>query len=290
MSELWKNLEHRVVESWQLVLITAGALAYAVVCIVQEIHLELAGALSVLALGIIMGIRSFDTVSRRNFPLTIYGKVAAWLLLAVGIGLLLAPGIMQKPTGVNLVLLLFFLAAICWFCGWQTMMWMFIPIFIFVLVVPLREQLLLFFSYPLRLSSTTISVWLLQLFGMDISSHLTTIQVGRQDIAITDACSGIQQLEAMLLVAYLLVQPGHRIFIWKMVHYLFLLPAIIFSNAVRIILIVLLYNGVGESVLVGAWHIGLGYFQLVLALALIYGAGFFLPDPGQKHGNNGKSS
>ncbi len=221
--------------------------------------------------------------------MTIYGKAAAWLLLASGIGLMLLPGIMQKPAGINLVLLLFFLAGICWFYGWQSAGWMFMPIFIFIFVIPLREQLLLFFSYPLRLSSTAISVWLLQLFGVEVSSYLTTIQVGGQDIAITDACSGIQQLEAMLLVAYLLVQSGHRRFAWKMVHYLFLLPAIIFSNAMRIILIVLLYNAVGESVLVGAWHIGLGYFQLVLALTLIYGTGLFLPESGPQPGNNGKS-
>ena len=118
-----------------------------------------------------------------------------------------------------------------------------------------------------------------------MSSCLTTIRIGGQEIAITDACSGVQQLEAMVLVAYLLVHAWRRTAAWKIVHYLFLLPAIIFSNAVRIILIVLLYDVVGEAVLVGKWHIGLGYFQLVLALALIYWTGFFLPEKKQEKQN-----
>lgn len=277
-----KTLQAQLASSWQLSLIMTGALAYAVVCIVQEIRSELAGALAMLALGIILGAKAFEQSSRWRTEHRPYSRVTAWVLLVAGIGLMLIPGIMQKPTGENLVLTLFFWAGICWFCGLRSLGWAFMPVLIFVFIIPLREQLLLFISYPLRLSSTAISVEMLQLFGVAITSYLTTIQISGQNIAITDACSGVQQFEAMVLVAYLLVQMWRRAFAWKVVHYLFLLPAIIFSNAVRIILIVLLYDFIGETILVGNWHIGLGYFQLVLALALIYCAGLFLPEENEK--------
>ena len=157
------------------------------------------------------------------------------------------------------------------------------------LAVPFRESIVLYLSYPFRMVSTVISVGFLQLFGMSIENDGTTIRIEGLDIAITDACSGIQQFEAMILVAFWLVMVWKRPFVWRCVHYAFLIPSIILANAVRIILTIVLYKAGLESVLNNTWHEGLGYAQVVLAVAFFFLVGCLLPES-DSSGSSGKQN
>ena len=116
---------------------------------------------------------------------------------------------------------------------------------------------------------------------MHIENDNTTIRIEGLDIAITDACSGIQQFEAMILVAFWLVMIWKRPFIWRCVHYAFLITSIIIANAIRIVLTIVLYKTIGEVVLNNTWHEGLGYSQVVLTVALFFLVGCLLPEDGE---------
>ena len=122
---------------------------------------------------------------------------------------------------------------------------------------------------------------------------LANLSTCSMDIAITDACSGIQQFEAMILVAFWFVMVWKRPFFWRCVHYAFLIPSIIVANAIRIVLTIVLYKAGFESVLNNTWHEGLGYMQVVLTVALFFLVGCLLPEdddnlPGGKN-DSGKS-
>ena len=161
------------------------------------------------------------------------------------------------------------------------MLYGFVPLLGCFLAVPFRESIVLYLSYPFRMVSTVLSVGFLQIFGMRIENDNTTIRIEGLDIAITDACSGIQQFEAMILVAFWLVMIWKRPFIWRCVHYAFLIPSIIIANAVRIVLTIVLYKAGLESVLNNTWHEGLGYAQVVLTVALFFLVGCLLPEDGE---------
>lgn len=269
----------RIAGHWQLALIATAAFLYAGWFALRETRTELLGAAAMLLLGGIAVWQAFDRAVRKPVVRRWGDMLWAWGCLLGGIAILFVPELMMYPAGPQAALLLFFAGAVLWFGSRRALFWMVVPLALLILVIPFREQILLFISYPLRLSSTAISVAVLQWFGVPVGSFLTTIQLeGAADIAITDACSGIQQFEAMLLISYILVQLRPRHFLWKCAHYLFLLPAIIIANSIRIILIIVLYRLLGEAVLVGSWHIALGYVQLFLALALIFAAGWFLPE------------
>ena len=90
----------------------------------------------------------------------------------------------------------------------------------------------------------------------------------------------VQQFEAMILVAFCLVFVWPRSFFWRCAHYLFLIPAIILANAIRIDTTILLYKTIGETALNNAWHIGLGYAQVAVAVALFFLVGCLLPEKG----------
>ena len=65
----------------------------------------------------------------------------------------------------------------------------------------------------------------------------------------------------------------HRHTGWKLLHFAFVIPAVIAANTIRIILTVLLYRLFGEAVLETAWHVALGYVQIVLALVIFLAVG-----------------
>ena len=71
---------------------------------------------------------------------------------------------------------------------------------------------------------------------------------------------------------------------WKILHFAFIIPAIIFGNSLRIVLTVLLYSLWGKVVLQNTCHTVLGYVQIVLALLffLVIGKVFTFSDPEHK--------
>lgn len=138
---------------------------------------------------------------------------------------------------------------------------------------PFHDYVALVFGYPLRVMATELSVGFLRLVGVAVENEATTINVGTASLAITDACSGIEELLAMLLVGWLLARCRQRNVWWALFAMAFSIPAVVVANAVRLVALVLLYGRLGECVLTGAWHVGLGYAQVALALALMWGAG-----------------
>jgi exosortase/archaeosortase family protein len=55
---------------------------------------------------------------------------------------------------------------------------------------------------------------------------------------------------------------------WKLLHFAFIVPALIVGNSLRIVVTILLYQVLGETVLQNTWHIALGYVQIILAFLI----------------------
>jgi exosortase/archaeosortase family protein len=75
------------------------------------------------------------------------------------------------------------------------------------------------------------------------------------------------------LIAFLAVQILHRKTGWKILHFAFIVPAIIIGNSLRIVLTVWLFNLCGEAALQNTWHTVLGYVQIIIALLFFLAIG-----------------
>ena len=139
--------------------------------------------------------------------------------------------------------------------------------------MPYHEEIMLLLSFPLRLSATVLSSFLLNICGVGTICSGTSLILHEVNIAITDACSGIKQLDAFILICFAAVQILHRKTGWKILHFAFIMPSIIIGNALRIVLTVLLYRMFGETVFDNTWHTVLGYTQIIFAILLFLGAG-----------------
>ena len=150
--------------------------------------------------------------------------------------------------------------------------------------MPYHEEFMLMLSYPLRLSATLLSVPLLKIFGVEVAFAGTSLNLPDLNIAITDACSGINQLDAFLLIAFIAVEILHKKTVWKLLHFAFIIPSIIAGNSLRIVITVLLYKIFGECVLENLWHTLLGYTQIFSAIIifLLIGRIFRENPPSQK--------
>ena len=209
----------------------------------------------------------------------------AWVLLAGAIVLMALSARAGSEFGKNTALLLATGAAGIFFHGENCLSAMGFSLGICFWVLPFLERITLFLSYPLRLLSTGLSVGLLQLFGVDIHARLTTISVGQTQIAITDACSGVSQLGVLLFFAYLLaLRLPERQWGQKLVWGAFILPIVVVANTVRLLLTIGLFFRIGERSFANDIHVGLGYFFVLLSLALLWWSGklLFPVSPGEK--------
>ena len=137
-------------------------------------------------------------------------------------------------------------------------------------------------SYPLRLSATMLAAWMLKICGAGVVYSGSSLHLPNLNIAITDACSGINQLDAVLLIAYAAVKMMHRKECVQVLHFAFIIPSIIIANALRIMLTVLLFKLLGDAVLGKTWHISLGYMQIIIAFILFLAVGKLLSSKQEK--------
>ena len=208
-------------------------------------------------------------------------KCASWIMLAAANVFALLPthelpGSLSTAFAFSLLICAFVL----YFSGSIIAVNSVVPALWCCVFMPYHEEFMLLFSFPLRLTATVLSGAVLKLCGTGVVSSGTSLFLAGLDISITDACSGINQLDAFVLIAFAAVQIMHEKTLWKILHFAFMIPSIIISNSLRIVLTVLLYKAVGESVLQNTWHTVLGYVQIVLALVIFLAAGkvFFSTD------------
>lgn len=221
---------------------------------------------------IILMMKRFILTSRRES--TLPEKCAAWSMLIISNILALLPthtfpGSLSTAFAFSLLICAFVL----YFSGTFTAVNSIMPALWCCVFMPYHEELMLLLSYPLRLSATALSALLLNLCGVKVVCSGTSLELSGLNIAITDACSGINQLDAFILIVFVAVQILHRKTVWKILHFAFIIPAIIVGNSLRIVLTVLLYILLGEMVLQNTWHTVLGYVQIVIALLFFLAIG-----------------
>ena len=217
-------------------------------------------------------LKNFIASSRRKSSFA--EKCFAWLMLVIANILALLPtNSFPGSLSTALAFSLLICAFVLYFSGVFTALASAVPALWCCVFMPYHEEFMLMLSFPLRLSATLLSAGILKLCGIGVVYSGTSLELPGLDISITDACSGINQLDAFILIAFIIVHILHRKNIWKTLHFAFIIPSIIIGNALRVSLTVLLYKWLGETVLQNTWHTALGYVQIILAMMIFLAAG-----------------
>ena len=233
-----------------------------------------AASVDIITAGILISIMLKKVSIFHRGDSNLIEKWAAWsMLIIVNILALLPTHNFPGNLSTAFAFALLICAFVLYFSGKTAALYSIVPALWCCVFMPYHEEIMLLLSFPLRLSATALSAWILKLFGTGVVYAGTSLSLPGLDIAITDACSGINQLDAFILIAFITVEMLHKSIGWKILHFAFIIPSIIVGNALRIVLTVLLYRQIGETVLYNNWHVALGYVQIVLAFVIFLAIG-----------------
>ena len=145
------------------------------------------------------------------------------------------------------------------------------PLFYFAFFIPPPGWLIDWLTAPLKQFVSFAATAPLHAMGMPISREGVTIFVGRYQLLVEDACSGMNSLVGLsaisLLYIYLLRGSSVR---YSVVLSLFIVPIAIVGNILRVVTLVLLTNFFGDEVAQGFLHAAAGLFLFAVDLILVF--------------------
>lgn len=164
-----------------------------------------------------------------------------------------------------------FLAVLYAFIGLRALKALWFPLFFLIFAVPVPETLVAALTNPLKLWISETAVSILYFAGYPIASSGVTIQIGQYQLLVAAACAGLNSLITLTALTLFYVYVSHRSERGYMALLTaFAIPVAIFSNLVRVLILVLLtYHG-GEAAAAGFLHNFAGLTTFAIALVTIY--------------------
>jgi exosortase len=208
-----------------------------------------------------------DTKSFQKRP-SLFWATMAVLPLAVALVALRRAAIIELEVYAMYGL---FVAVLFAFIGFRAVTALWFPLFYLAFAVPLPDSLVAAVTNPLKLWISDVAVSTLYWVGYPIASSGVTIQIGQYQLLVAAACAGLNSLITLSALTLFYVYLAHRAH-WRYMAILILasVPVAIFSNLVRVIILVLLTYYAGEAAAQGFLHYFAGMTTFAIALVTIY--------------------
>lgn len=208
---------------------------------------------------------------RATLPPSFAQKLFSWGLLFVALVLMIFGFSPWAYWAVGVSAVVFFGGLACfWSAAGAFGVW--------AVVLPSMAYLHFAISFPMRVIAAQLSTGILRLFGLWVQASDTTVLIDGKVIAITAACSGIEQLEALLLFAFVAAFFMQKHWRWRWLHMLVIFPLILFVNALRLCVTLVGSHYVGDVFLSERMHSALGLVSVVAICAIYLWIGGHFPD------------
>ena len=150
--------------------------------------------------------------------------------------------------------------------GWKKIKVMWFALIMMLAMFPFPNFITQQITFQLRLISSKLGVWLLQLYGMSVNREGNVIDIGFTQLQVVDACSGLRYVMPLAVLSLLLAY-FFKAHIWKrIVLVISSIPLAIFVNSFRIALTGALYNMFGPRVAESFFHGFSGWLIFVFAI------------------------
>jgi exosortase len=145
------------------------------------------------------------------------------------------------------------------------------PFFYLALAVPPPAWLLAQATGPLKHLVSAAAIGTLTPFGVPVAREGVTIFVAQYQLLVEDACSGMNSLIGLLAIGLFYIYVTRKASImYSALLACFIIPIAIAANIIRIVTLVLLTYGFGDSVGQGFLHFAAGIFVFIVALLLVF--------------------
>jgi len=164
----------------------------------------------------------------------------------------------------------FVLLGLCWMhLGWKKLKVIIFPIGFTLTMFPPPNFIYFNLSLQLKLISSKLGVWALQMIGKSAYREGNVIDLGFTQLQVVDACNGLRYLFPLIVLA-ILVAYFYRSAWWKkLIVVLSAIPISIFVNGLRIASVGLLYPIWGQQVTEGFFHDFSGWAIFMISLGVL---------------------
>lgn len=146
------------------------------------------------------------------------------------------------------------------------------PIIYLAVALPPPDTLVSLITQPLKIAISESAVGLLHALGYPIASSGVTIQIANYELLVAAACAGLNSIITLSAICLFYVYLRHRSdFTAFLIVGILIVPVAIFSNFMRVLILVLITYYFGEAAAQGFLHDFAGLTVFLVALGSIIG-------------------
>lgn len=155
--------------------------------------------------------------------------------------------------------------------GLPAMRRLWFPLFYLAFMFPLPDTLVAAMTGSLKIMISHAAVAMLYQFGYPIGSAGVSIQVGQFQLLVAAACSGLNSIVALTAISLFYVYMRHQAnWRYALLLTILILPVAIFTNFVRVLILILLTYHAGDAAAQGFLHNFAGLTMFMVALLTIF--------------------
>jgi exosortase len=152
----------------------------------------------------------------------------------------------------------------------QALRW-WLPFALLVLSVPLPQVVLSSLAFPLQIRASRLGAFLLELRDVPVLLEGNIIHIPGQTLFVTEACSGLRSLTALISLGVLLGALWLRYPVTRILLLLLVIPVAMLLNGIRVFLTGYLVFFVDPAMGEGFMHMSEGWGLFLVALAITGG-------------------
>jgi exosortase len=165
-----------------------------------------------------------------------------------------------------------FLAAagiVVWAWGFRQLLWWWLPMMLLVLSVPLPELILSSLALPLQLQASRFGAALMVMRDIPVTLSGNVIRLPGHELFVTEACSGLRSLTALLALGILLGGVMLRHPLSRIALVIITIPIGVIINGVRVFFTGYLVAYVDPKLAEGFNHLTEGWLLFLVAFAIL---------------------
>jgi exosortase len=162
------------------------------------------------------------------------------------------------------------------FAGWRWLRVLALPIWFFLLAIPIPTVVFNQITFPLQLIASDYATWVIHKFGIPAVRMGNQIELANMTLQVVEACSGIRSLMTLATLGVTWAYFGEKIWWRRAIIVLSVVPIAIFANAARVAGTGILAYHYGPQAAEGFMHTFSGWLIFVVALLLLLGVSSFL--------------
>ena len=202
-------------------------------------------------------------------------KPGNWIFGILGLTVLLGIYILARITGILEIEALAMYGALITggflLLGGGLIRSIWFPLLYLALALPPPDSVVAAITQPIKIAISEWAVGLLHALGYPIASSGVTIQIAQYELLVAAACAGLNSIISLGAICLFYGYLRHRTnFLSFIVIALSVIPIAIFSNFIRVLILILITYYLGESAAQGFLHDFAGLTMFAVALLTVF--------------------